>query len=79
MSDSETSDVNMNIIDSKGKINNKSDTKKSSDTDYYMNLLANQNKTVPDKQEISSDSEIVNSDSVSSKESSSVRSSSSNS
>ena len=79
MSDSETSDININIIDNKGKVNNKSETKKSSDTDYYMNLLANENKTVPDKQEMSPESEIINSDSVSSKESSSRSSSSSNS
>jgi hypothetical protein len=80
MSDSETStDINIDIIDNKGKISNKSETKKSSDTDYYMNLLANQNKTVPEKQEISSDSEIVNSDSSSSKRTSSVKSSSSSS
>ena len=79
MSDSETSDININVIDNKGKVNNKSETKKSSDTDYYMNLLANENKTVPDKQEMSPDSEIINSDSVSSKESSSRSSSSSNS
>jgi hypothetical protein len=53
---SETStDINMDIIDIKGKINPKSETKKSSDTDYYMNLMANPNKTVPDKQEISSE------------------------
>ena len=43
MSDSETSDININVIDNKGKVNNKSETKKSSDTDYYMNLLANEN------------------------------------
>ena len=80
MSDSETStDINIDIIDNKGKISNRSETKKSSDTDYYMNLLANQNKTVPEKHEISSDSELVNSDSSSSKQTSSVKSSSSSS
>ena len=78
MSDSETStNINIDIIDNKGKISNKSETKKSSDTDYYMNLLANQNKTVPEKQELSSDSEIINSDSSYSKKSD--KSSSSNS
>ena len=77
---SETStDINMDIIDIKGKINPKSETKKSSDTDYYMNLMANPNKTVPDKQELSSESELVNSDSSASKKSESEKSSSSNS
>jgi hypothetical protein len=77
---SETStDINMDIIDIKGKINPKSETKKSSDTDYYMNLMANPNKTVPDKQEISSESELVNSDSSASKKSESEKSYSSNS
>lgn len=79
---SETStDINMDIIDIKGKINPKSETKpaKSSDTDYYMNLMANPNKTVPEKQELSSESELVNSDSSASKKSESEKSSSSNS
>ena len=77
---SETStDINMDIIDIKGKINPKSETKKSSDTDYYMNLMANPNKTVPDKQEISSESELINSDSSASKKSESEKSYSSNS
>ena len=77
---SETStDINMDIIDIKGKINPKSETKKSSDTDYYMNLMANPNKTVPDKQELSSESELINSDSSASKKSESEKSYSSNS
>jgi len=49
--DSDTSaDLNMNILDNTGEkihINNKEETQKkpeSSDTDYYLNLLANQNK-----------------------------------
>jgi hypothetical protein len=49
--DSDTSaDLNMNILDNTGEkihINNKEDNPKkpdSSDTDYYLNLLANQNK-----------------------------------
>ena len=68
MSNSETStDINIDIIDNKGKINTKSETKKSSDTDYYLHLMANPNKTVPEKQEISSESELVNSDSSASK------------
>jgi hypothetical protein len=80
MSNSETStDINIDIIDNKGKINTKSETKKSSDTDYYLNLMANPNKTVLEKQEVSSESELINSDSSQSKKSSSVRSSSSNS
>jgi len=79
MSDSETSsDVNINMYDNKGKINNtKSETKKSSDTDYYMNLLANDNKTVPERNEPSSDSEIQQTDSSSSASTSSVNSRSS--
>lgn len=79
MSDSETSsDVNINIYDNKGKINGtKSETKKSSDTDYYMNLLANDNKTLPEKKELSSDSEIQESESSSSRSTSSVGSHSS--
>ena len=76
MSDSETS-LNIDIIDNKGKINNKSETKKSSDTDYYMNLLANGNKTVPNKQELTPDSEIINSDSDYSKKSDKTSSSNS--
>ena len=73
MSNSETStDINIDIIDNKGKINNKSETKKSSDTDYYLNLMSNPNKTVPE-------SDLVNSDSSASKKTSSVKSSSSNS
>ena len=80
MSHSETStDINIDIIDIKGKINPKSETKKSSDTDYYMNLMANPDKTIPDKQEISSESELINSDSSTSKKTQSEKSSSSNS
>jgi hypothetical protein len=80
MSNSETStDINIDIIDNKGKINPKSETKKSSDTDYYLSLMANPNKTVLEKQEVSSESELINSDSSASKKSSSVNSSSSNS
>lgn len=87
MADSATSsDVNINIYDNKGKVNqvnsnsdrNKShtaaDQKKSSDTDYYMNLLANDEKVVLDKQSVSSESEILNSDSSSSRETSSIKS-----
>ena len=81
MSHSETSvDIdNIDIIDNKGKINTKSETKKSSDTDYYMNLMANPNKTVPEKQEISSESELINSDSSDLKKTQSEINSSSNS
>ena len=79
MSDSETSsDVNINMYDNKGKINGtKSETKKSSDTDYYMNLLANDNKTLPERNEPSSESEIRVSESSSSRSTSSVSSRSS--
>ena len=83
MSISETSsELNINMYDKKGKIDNKSEirikteVKKSSDTDYYMNLLANDNKTVLDKHSISSESDIINSDS-SNKNISSVKSTSS--
>lgn len=81
MSHSETSvDIdNIDIIDNKGKINIKSEIKKSSDTDYYMNLMANPNKTVPEKQEISSESELINSDSSDLKKTQSEINSSSNS
>jgi len=83
MSDSETSsdvNANINIYDSKGKVNSKSEQKKSSDTEYYMNLIANNNKTVPEKLEVSSESEILKSDSSSSsKKTSSVESKSSSS
>ena len=81
MSHSETSvDINnIDIIDNKGKINTKSEIKKSSDTDYYMNLMANPNKTVPEKQEISSESELINSDLSDSKKTQSEKNSSSNS
>ena len=81
MSHSETSvDINnIDIIDNKGKINTKSETKKSSDTDYYMNLMANPSKTVPEKQELSSESELINSDSSDLKKTQSEINSSSNS
>jgi len=79
MVDSDTSsEVNINMYDNKGKINStKSETKKSSDTEYYMNLLANGNKTVPEKKESMTESEIRDSESSSSRRStSSVKSSS---
>ena len=79
MSDSDTSsEININMYDNKGKINNtKSETKKSSDTEYYMNLLANGNKTLPEKKESITESDIRESDSSSSRKStSSVKSSS---
>lgn len=81
MSHSETSvDINnIDIIDNKGKINTKSEIKKSSDTDYYMNLMANPSKTVPEKQELSSESELINSDSSDLKKTQSEINSSSNS
>jgi hypothetical protein len=43
MPDSDTStEINVKLYDKKGKINdNNTDNKKSSDTDYYFNLLAN--------------------------------------
>lgn len=59
MSDSETSsDLDIKLIG-----DNKSEQKKSSDTDYYFNMIANSNKTVPERQELSSSTEIASSDS----------------
>ena len=59
MSDSETSsDLDIKFIG-----DNKSEQKKSSDTDYYFNMIANSNKTVPEKQELSSSTEIASSES----------------
>ena len=55
----------------------KSETKKTSDTDYYMNLLANGNKTLPEKKESITESEIQESESSSRRSTSSVKSSSS--
>jgi hypothetical protein len=49
----------------------RSDVKKSSDTDMYFNMIANINKTVPDKQEVTSTSELESSESD--KSTSSVR------
>ena len=66
MPDSDTSsEINVNLYDNNGKIENKSETKKSSDTDYYFNMIANQNKTVADKVEESSSSDIAHSESSS--------------
>ena len=76
MPDSDTSsEINVNLYDNNGKIDNKSETKKSSDTDYYFNMLANQNKTVADKMEQSSSSDIAHSESSSnsSKKTSSIK------
>jgi hypothetical protein len=76
MPDSDTSsEINVNLYDNNGKIENKSETKKSSDTDYYFNMLANQNKTVADKVEESSSSDIAHSESSSdsSKKTSSIK------
>ena len=72
--DSDTSaDLQFNILDNLGdkiKIDNNQDTSvkkpESSDTDYYLNLLANQNKLNDESrnnsEETSSLSEIINSD-----------------
>jgi hypothetical protein len=82
MPDSDTSsEVNVNLYDNNGKIDTKTEVKKSSDTDYYFNMLANQNKTVPDKVDVSSSSDIAHSESSSSvkKDSSSSESTDSNS
>ena len=75
MPDSDTSsEINVNLYDNNGKIDNKTETKKSSDTDYYFNMIANQNKTVAEKNETESSSEIArSSESKSSKRTSSVK------
>lgn len=74
MPDSDTSsEINVNLYDNNGKIDNKSEAKKSSDTDYYFNMIANQNKTVADKEEASSSSSIYGSDSDVSKKTSSIK------
>jgi len=81
MPESDTStEMNFNLYDKKGKINDSitDNNKKSSDTDYYFGLLANQDKTVPETQSISESSEIPGS-SESEKETTSVRKSSSSS
>ena len=75
MPDSDTSsEINVNLYDNNGKIDNKEEMKKSSDTDYYFNMIANQNKTVAEKNETESSSEIArSSESKSSKRTSSVK------
>jgi len=79
MPDSDTStEVNFKLYDKKGKINeNITENKKSSDTDYYFNLLANNNKTVAEKVTNTESSELLNSDSESSKETTSIKKNSS--
>jgi hypothetical protein len=75
MPDSDTSsEINVNLYDNNGKIDNKTETKKSSDTDYYFNMIANQNKTVAEKNETESSSDIArSSESKSSRKTSSVK------
>jgi hypothetical protein len=66
MSNSETSsDLEIKIS------GERSDVKKSSDTDMYFNMIANISKTVPDKQEVESTSELESSES--NKSTSSIR------
>ena len=79
MPDSDTSsEINVKLYDKKGKINESvTENKKSSDTDFYFNLIANQDKTVPEAQHISESSEISSSDS--SRKTSTIRKSSSKS
>jgi hypothetical protein len=77
MADSDTS-TDINVYDNKGKISEiKSEHKKTTDTDLYFNLLANQNKMIPERIDESSESELINSDTT--KNTSSVRKSSSSS
>ena len=75
MPKSDTStEMNVKLYDKKGKITeNFTENKKSSDTDYYFNLLANNNKTVPDKVINTESSELLNSDSESSKDTTSIK------
>lgn len=71
MPESDTStEVNFKLYDKKGKID---ESKKTSDTDYYFNLLANDDKTIPEKVENVESSEIPQSDSESSKSTTSVK------
>ena len=78
MPDSDTSsEINVKLYDNNGKIENKTEVKKSSDTDYYFNMLANQSKTVADKPDISSSSEFAHSESSSRKTSSAKKNNSS--
>jgi hypothetical protein len=74
MPESDTStEINFKVYDKKGKINENNDPKKTSETDYYFNLLANDDKTIPEKIERSESSEIPESDSESSRSTSSVK------
>ena len=74
MPESDTStEVNFKLYDKKGKINESNDAKKTSDTDYYFNLLANDDKTIPEKIENVESSDIPQSDSESSKSTTSVK------
>jgi hypothetical protein len=81
MSDSDTSsELNVKVYDKKGKISeNLTENKKTTDTDMYFNLIANQEKVLPEPNEKTTSSELVNSESESKKETSSVESSSSSS
>lgn len=85
MPDSDTSDVQINYTNSKGENlledktkNSNNDKQKSTDTDYYFNMIANPSKTVNEKQE-SESSELhdllKNTDSTSSESSNSSKSS----
>jgi hypothetical protein len=71
MPESDTStEVNFKLYDKKGKID---ESKKTSDTDYYFNMIANDDKTIPEKIENVESSEIPQSDSESSKSTTSVK------
>ena len=55
MDSATSSDLNVNYLDNNGKNINTNFTKKeTSDTDHYMNLLANTNKTVQESEVVSS-------------------------
>ena len=74
MSDSETSsDINVSVYDNKGKINDsvRTEQKKTTESELYFGLLANQNKIIPDAIIESSETEYVKSDS--SRSTSSIR------
>ena len=62
MSDDNSSEVNVNVYDKNGYVNEpRTENKKSSETDYYFSHIANHNKTVPvDRKKDSSDEEYEN-------------------
>jgi hypothetical protein len=71
--DNSSSEVNVNVYDRNGYVNEpKTDNKKSSETDYYFSHIANHNKTLPvgDKKDSSEEHEDYNNESEKSNNSS---------